>query len=167
MTAKSPYFQVPRCKSDSVFIKICLYAFDHALGNAKVVAWSRVKCLKTRRLREGEKILLHLSLPFSPNTLVYLGHIMFGLTAVPVTGCMLPACRVKRRSRRKTDLSVLEHIVSFVHLSICFRCAMCTFWINIVTLNSLITLSPDTRHHPVLMFIHVFQDISAVLVVFF
>lgn len=48
-----------------------------------------------------KKKLLHRSLPLSPNALVYLGHIMFGLTAVPLTGCMLLACRVKRRSRRE------------------------------------------------------------------
>lgn len=35
-----------------------------------------------------KKILLHRSLPLSPHALVYLGHIMFGLTAVPLTGCM-------------------------------------------------------------------------------
>lgn len=90
---------------------MCLYAFDCAHRQAKVVACSRVKCLKTRQLSEREKISLHPSIPLSSSTLVYLGHIMFGLTAVPVTGCMLPACRVKRRSRRKTDLSVLEPLI--------------------------------------------------------
>lgn len=30
---------------------------------------------------------------------------MFGLTAVPVTGCMLPACRAARRNRREADRS--------------------------------------------------------------
>lgn len=60
-------------------------------------------------MRGGKKkILLHPSLPLA---LVYLGHIMFGLTAVPVTGCMLPACRATEEEQQEKDLSALERLV--------------------------------------------------------
>lgn len=70
-----------------------------------------------------KKILLHRSLPLSPNALVYLGHIMFGLTAVPLTGCMLLACRVKRRENtfvcthtRRTFWEKCSHLELICHI---------------------------------------------------
>lgn len=70
-----------------------------------------------------KKILLHRSLPLSPHTLVYLGHIMFGLTAVPLTGCMLLACRVKRRENtfvcthtRRTFWEKCSHLELICHI---------------------------------------------------
>lgn len=70
-----------------------------------------------------KKILLHRSLPLSPHALVYLGHIMFGLTAVPLTGCMLLACRVKRRENtfvcthtRRTFWEKCSHLELICHI---------------------------------------------------
>lgn len=70
-----------------------------------------------------KKILLHCSLPLSPHALVYLGHIMFGLTAVPLTGCMLLACRVKRRENtfvcthtRRTFWEKCSHLELICHI---------------------------------------------------
>lgn len=70
-----------------------------------------------------KKILLHGSLPLSPHALVYLGHIMFGLTAVPLTGCMLLACRVKRRENtfvcthtRRTFWEKCSHLELICHI---------------------------------------------------
>lgn len=72
----------------------------HTSVHTQVVDCSGVKLFENKTGRE-RKILLHPTLPFSFNELVYLGHIMFGLTAVPVTGSVLPACSLWR-SMQKT-----------------------------------------------------------------
>lgn len=105
----------------------------------------------------GKKILLHPSLPLplspslslslSPNTLVYLGHIMFGLTAVPVTGCMNPACRVKRRSTTQTDFPALSpSTAASVQQTTAFvsNVSRRAWGVNAVTLNQPLFMFSDT-----------------------